>query len=133
MSDNYVHRDDRKHCLHCPQSYCKTVSTNTLNAHFTKMHKHQPSISMSTVNSKTKIANEQLSSNLAKAFSLLNWPLHHIKSQAFTDIVSCIRQSSVNVACKHIISRQGLSRSVRYTGAHLLHNMTASFINCVFV
>lgn len=114
MSDNFVIRGDRKHCLRCSQSYCKTVSTNTLSAHFTKLHKHQPSLSISTVNSKTKVANEQLSPNLAKAFSLLNWPLHHIESQAFAAIVDCIRQSSVKMPTRKTLRANTLSVAKEY-------------------
>ena len=113
MSEHYVIRGDRKHCLHCEASYNKNVSTNTLNAHFNK-HKSQPTIAFSTINSKTKIANEQLSVNLAKAFSLLNWPLHHIKSEAFAEIVKCLRQSSAEMPARLTLRTKTLTLAKEY-------------------
>ncbi len=97
MSEHYVIRGDKKHCLHCSQSYVKSVSSNTLTKHYNNSHKAQSSIISSTISTLTKVANEQLPSKLAKAFSLLNWPLHHVNSPAFSDIVDTIRRSTAKM------------------------------------
>jgi hypothetical protein len=73
---------------------------------------------MSTINS--KMANEQLSSRLAKAFSLLNWPLHHIKSQAFTDVVNCLRQSSIDMPARLTLRTKTLSVAKEYQDRYKL-------------
>lgn len=113
MSDHYVIRENKKHCLYCNASYSKTVSTTTLTNHYNKVHKNQPCISLST-NNKLKIANTELSSKMAKAFALLNWPLHHVNSPAFQEIIECIRQSTASMPHRKTLRSKTLSVAKAY-------------------
>jgi hypothetical protein len=109
MSEHYVIRGEKKHCLHCKQTYVKSVSSNTLTKHYNNAHKSQSSILSSTVNAISRIANEQLSSKLAKAFALLNWPLHHVNSKTFGEVVEIIRQSSAKMPHRVTLRTKTLS------------------------
>ena len=122
MSEHYVLRGDSKHCLYCKQVYMKGVSTNTLIKHYNNCHKSQSSILSSTTNAISRSANEQLSSKLAKAFALLNWPLHHVHSPAFSDVVDILRKSTDKMPCRATLRAKTLSVGKEYQNRYdLLH------------
>ena len=114
MSENFEMRGDKKYCLNCKDSYAKSVSINTLKNHFEKFHKNQPSITLSAANLRKKEANEQLSSNLAEGFALLNWPLQHVNSKAFNSIVESLRDSSARMPHRSVLRSKTLCVAKQY-------------------
>lgn len=114
MSEHYVIRGDKKHCLHCSQTYVKSVSTNTLSKHYDTTHKGQSSIVTSSINATVKVSNEQLSSKLAEVFALLNWPLQHVNSKAFGDVVDCLRKSSAKMPDRLTLRSKTISVAKQY-------------------
>jgi hypothetical protein len=104
----------RKFCHHCSASYHKQISTEILEKHYVKHHKDQHSIVGVLKAESTTIYNETLHNKVAQTFALLNWPLHHINSKHFRDLVDHLRSSSKSLPHRITLREKTLSLSKEY-------------------